>query len=142
VFNANYLVYFDLAFTELWRSALGPWQRMLEEGIDAVVAEANVRFRAPAHFDEQLQLHARLTRLGTTAIATEIDVTREGELLAQGMLRLCAWQAIPGARPIFPSGCTMAWSASSAPRPNLAEGFLRKVRERRPRALEIGRRGS
>ena len=24
VFNANYLLYFDVAFTELWREAVGP----------------------------------------------------------------------------------------------------------------------
>jgi YbgC/YbaW family acyl-CoA thioester hydrolase len=29
VFNANYLLYFDVAFTELWRAAVGPWQEMV-----------------------------------------------------------------------------------------------------------------
>jgi hypothetical protein len=47
VFNANYLLYFDVAFTELWREAVGPWQEMVERGVDAVVAEANLRFRSP-----------------------------------------------------------------------------------------------
>ncbi len=54
------------------------------------VHELRVRYSevsSAGRFDEQLQLHARLTRLGTTAITAEIDVTREGELLAQGMLR-------------------------------------------------------
>ncbi len=87
VFNANYLMYFDVAFTELWRVAVGPWQQMLERGIDAVVAEANVKFRAPARFDDRLRLHARVARLGTTAITTELDVLRDEELLVQGVLR-------------------------------------------------------
>ncbi|MBA3807613.1 MAG: acyl-CoA thioesterase [Solirubrobacterales bacterium] len=87
VFNANYLLYFDVAFTELWRAAVGPWQEMVERGVDAVVAEASLKFRAPARFDDELELHARVTRLGTTAITTEIDVMRGGELLVAGVLR-------------------------------------------------------
>ncbi len=87
VFNANYLLYFDVAFTEMWRVALGPWQQLLDHGVDAVVAEANLRFRAPARFDEVLQLNTRVTRLGTTAITTELDVMRGHELLVQGVLR-------------------------------------------------------
>src|SRR5947208_2988999 len=81
VFNANYLLYFDVAFTELWREAVGPWQEMVERGIDAVVAEANVRFRAPARYDDVLGLEARITRIGTTSLPTEIDVVRAGEVL-------------------------------------------------------------
>jgi acyl-CoA thioester hydrolase len=87
VFNANYLLYFDVAFTELWREGIGPWQEMVDRGIDAVVAEANARFRAPARYDDVLELRARVTRLGTTSITTEIDVLRDGELLVEGRLQ-------------------------------------------------------
>jgi len=55
VFNANYLLYFDVAFTELWRAAVGPWQEMVAMGVDAVVAEANLEFRAPARYDDELK---------------------------------------------------------------------------------------
>jgi acyl-CoA thioester hydrolase len=90
VFNANYLLYFDVAFTELWRSAIGPWQEMVERGYDAVVGEANVRYRAPARFDDVLQLQARVARIGTTSITTRIDVMRDGELLVEGrLLHVC-----------------------------------------------------
>jgi acyl-CoA thioester hydrolase len=87
VFNANYLLYFDVAFTEMWRAAVGPWQDMVQRGIDAVVAETNLRFHAPARFDDELQLHVRIARLGTTAVTTEIDVMRGAELLLAGWLR-------------------------------------------------------
>jgi acyl-CoA thioester hydrolase len=87
VFNANYLLYFDVAFTELWRAAVGPWQQMVERGFDAVVAEAHIDFRAPARYDDVLTLAARVTRLGRTAITTEIDVVRDGSVLVAGRLR-------------------------------------------------------
>lgn len=87
VFNANYLLYFDVAFTELWRAAVGPWQEMVQRGVDAVVAEANVRFHSPARFDDELQLRARIARLGKSSIITLIDVLRGEELLVEGKLR-------------------------------------------------------
>src|SRR6476661_5371703 len=79
VFNANYLLYFDVAFTELWRAAVGKWTDMVERGVDAVVAEANVKFRAPARYDDVIRLEARIARLGTTSITNEIDVVRNGD---------------------------------------------------------------
>jgi acyl-CoA thioester hydrolase len=87
VFNANYLLYFDVAVTELWRAAVVPWQEMVDRGVDVVVAETNIRFLAPARFDDMLALHATITRLGTSAITTEVDVVRAGELLVAGRLR-------------------------------------------------------
>ena len=84
VFNANYLLYFDVAFTELWRAAIGSWSVMVERGVDAVVAEANTRFRAPARYDDVLQLRARIVRLGRTSLTTEIDVVRDGSLPSSG----------------------------------------------------------
>src|SRR5437899_12942826 len=79
VFNANYLLYFDVAFTELWRVALGPWEEMVQRGVDAVVAEANVRFRAPGRCDGVLALRAQIAEPGTTSMTTEIDVLRRSD---------------------------------------------------------------
>lgn len=81
VFNANYLLYFDVAFTELWREAVGPWLEMVDRGLDAVVAHVEIDFRAPARFDDELTLPVRILEMGRTAITTEVDVMRGGELL-------------------------------------------------------------
>jgi len=87
VFNANYLLYFDVAFTEMWRAAVGPWGEMVEAGVDAVVAESHLKYRAPARFDDELRLELAVTRLGTTAVTTSIDVMRGDQLLLEGWLR-------------------------------------------------------
>jgi acyl-CoA thioester hydrolase len=87
VFNANYLLYFDVAFTEFWRERVGPWQEMVDGGVDAVVAEANLRFRSPARFDDVLALEVCTEELGTTSTTTRIDVRRSDELLVEGRLR-------------------------------------------------------
>jgi acyl-CoA thioester hydrolase len=87
VFNANYLAYFDVTVTELWREAIGPWQAMVERGYDVVVAEANVRFRSPARFDDVIALGVRVAELGRTSLRLELDIRRDGELLVEGWLR-------------------------------------------------------
>ena len=56
-------------------------------GIDMVVAEANVRYFAPLHFDEEVELVAFVTRIGTTATTTVVAVEREGKTVAEVTLR-------------------------------------------------------
>ena len=88
VFNPNYLAYFDHTVTELWRaSAIGSWDAMVERGLDVVVGEANVRFRAPARFDDVIAIHARIAKFGTTSATLELEIRRDGELLIEGWLR-------------------------------------------------------
>jgi len=87
VFNANYFLYFDIAFTELWRAAVGHYNRLLEAGLDTVVAEAGATFRASATFDDELEIVVRVVNVGTTSMQTELDVLRGGETLVEGRMR-------------------------------------------------------
>lgn len=87
VFNAHFLAYFDIGITELFRAAFGGYQAIIDRGVDFVVAEAGLRYRRPAHFDDELTLEVAVTGLGTTSITTGYRVLREEELLADGTLR-------------------------------------------------------
>ena len=90
VFYGNYLVYFDLLMTELWRAAFANgYKGLIESGTDAMVAEANIRYRASARFDDELDLLAQVTRVGTTSTVTAVRAERaaDGALLAEGELR-------------------------------------------------------
>jgi acyl-CoA thioester hydrolase len=90
VFYANYLMYFDVAMTELWREAFGDgYAGMIANGTDAMVAEANIRYRAAARFDDELDLVAKVTRIGTTSSVTHLTAERvsDGAVLAEGDLR-------------------------------------------------------
>ena len=87
VFNANYVAYFDVVITELWRAALGPYQALVESGVDMVVAEVNVRFLGPARFDDEVDFEVRLTRIGETGIATRIDAFTSGQPVVEGHIR-------------------------------------------------------
>jgi acyl-CoA thioester hydrolase len=87
VFNAHYLTYFDISLTELWRTAFGGYDAMLERGVDLVVAETQLWFSRPAHFDEELTLEIGVAHLGTTSVVTHHWISRDGELLVEGTLR-------------------------------------------------------
>jgi acyl-CoA thioester hydrolase len=86
VFNANYFVYFDVILGELWREALGSYEALTADGLDLVVAETGARFRAPAHFDDELEITLEIERLGNTSMVSAIVIARDGEVLAEGRI--------------------------------------------------------
>jgi acyl-CoA thioester hydrolase len=90
VFYANYLMYFDVAITELLREAVGDgYSGLIGSGVDMMVAEATIRYRAPARFDDELDLVVSVTRMGTTSTVTHMEAVRVADetVLAEGELR-------------------------------------------------------
>ena len=87
VFNANHLVYADVACNELWRDELGGYDRFLAAGLDVVVAEANVRYLAAARFDELLDIEVTVGHLGTTSFSLRSDIRRSGSPVAAVVVR-------------------------------------------------------
>jgi acyl-CoA thioester hydrolase len=89
LFNANYLAYVDHTITELWRAAYGGYTVMLGRGADIVVAEATLRFRGAARFDEEITVEATVAHLGTTSIVTAHRFLRgdDGQLLLEAEVR-------------------------------------------------------
>ena len=87
VFNANWLGYFDVVMTELWRERVGDYKDMLAAGTDMVVAEVTLRLLGPARFDDHIDFDVTITRLGNTAIGTHIDASVDGNPVATGDMR-------------------------------------------------------
>jgi acyl-CoA thioester hydrolase len=87
VFNANYVTYFDIALTELWREAIGPYTAMTDAGTDMVVAEVWARYLGAARFDDVLAIEVVPTRLGNTAMTTRTEVRLDGRLVVEGRIR-------------------------------------------------------
>ena len=86
VFNAHYFAYFDHVLTEVWRDAVMPYEEMVDSGVDVVVAHAQASFRAPARFEDEIDLVWWVTRLGNSAMTTRIDIQRGDETLVEGEL--------------------------------------------------------
>jgi acyl-CoA thioester hydrolase len=89
VFYANSLVYFDVAMTELWREVVQPYGEMQADGVDMMVGEVTIRYLDSARFDDEIDLVATVTRLGTSSMTTVLSIERveDGKLLVEGELR-------------------------------------------------------
>jgi acyl-CoA thioester hydrolase len=87
VFNANFLAYVDVVLTEIWRASMGSYDALLATGVDTVVAEANMRFRAPGRFDDVLTITGGFDGLGTTSTTLKLWFRRDAELLCEADLR-------------------------------------------------------
>ena len=89
MFYAHYLAWFDIAMTELFRAGGHPYGAMTGDGVDMVVAEANLRYLGSAAFDDEIELTATVQRLGSTSLITALGIERpqDGTPLAEGELR-------------------------------------------------------
>jgi acyl-CoA thioester hydrolase len=79
VFNANYFLYCDVAWTEYFRALGMTWQEMVEGGLDTVLARSTIEFRAPALFDDLLEIYTRVSKIGNTSIIFDFEIYRQGE---------------------------------------------------------------
>lgn len=87
VFNGQYLFFYDVAITELWRERVGPYQEMVDGGHDLVVAEARIRFVQGAHFDDELDITLPVEHLGTTSMIIRPQFRVADRLIADGEVR-------------------------------------------------------
>ena len=78
VFNANFLIYYDVAWTEYFRALGLSWQTMIESGVDTVLARTTLEFKAPARFDEVLEVYTRISKIGNTSLTFDFEIYAEG----------------------------------------------------------------
>ena len=82
VFNARYGDYVDVAATEFYRALFGSYHDLLQQGLDSQVVRMVTDWRAPARFDDVLQLEVRTLRLGTSSFTLEVDIRRQTDQAA------------------------------------------------------------
>ncbi|GAB1513745.1 acyl-CoA thioesterase [Actinophytocola sp. KF-1] len=87
VFNGHYLFYYDTAITELWRDRIGPYQETVSRGFDIVVAEATLRYRSSARFDELVDIAMPVAHLGNTSMVIRPEFRVGDRLVADGEIR-------------------------------------------------------
>lgn len=67
VFNARYADYADLASTEFLRAALGGYQELLAAGYENQIVRLLIEWKAPARFDDVLDLNVSVAHVGRTS---------------------------------------------------------------------------
>jgi len=82
--NSVYLVWFELARVEYLARFAGGYQALRDQGLEALVLEAHVRYLAPARFADTLRIHARCGDVRGARFRYEYLVERDGERIADG----------------------------------------------------------
>jgi acyl-CoA thioester hydrolase len=89
-FNGHYLTWIDMAHTEALSSVAGSFGVFSERGIDFVVAAAELQFRRPAHFNDELVVNVAIEAPGRTSLRSRYTFNRGDELIAEAtMTHVC-----------------------------------------------------
>ena len=87
VFNAHYLMYFDVAVTEYWRALGMPYDDAMHQlGGELYVKKASVEFNASARMDDFLDIGMSCTRIGNSSMVITGGIFRGNEHLIAGEL--------------------------------------------------------
>ena len=102
VFNAHYLMYFDVAITEYWRAMALPYEDAMHElGGELYVKKAAIEFNASARMDDQLDIGMSCTRLGNSSMTITGAIFRGDTHLVSGeLIYVFADPATQTSRPI------------------------------------------
>jgi acyl-CoA thioester hydrolase len=82
--NANYLVWFEVARVAYLAEFAGGYSSIRDQGLESLVLESHVRYRQPAKFDDRLSIHTRVGELRGARFRFDYEITREGEVIADG----------------------------------------------------------
>jgi acyl-CoA thioester hydrolase len=82
--HSRYLQYFEMGRTEFLRSIGFSYADLEREGIFFVVVKVEVRFKAPARYDEELTLTTRLVKQTHVRYDHAYELRRGQVLLAEG----------------------------------------------------------
>ena len=82
--NSSYFVWFEVARVEYLEEHAHGYQRLRDEGIEALVLESHARYLEPAAFDDRLKVHARCIDVKGARFRYEYAVTRGDRTIADG----------------------------------------------------------
>ncbi|NCV61422.1 MAG: acyl-CoA thioesterase, partial [Betaproteobacteria bacterium] len=72
VFNANYLLYFDVASTEYFRQVSGGDRDILKAVFDRLyVVKSTIEYLQAARFDDELVIGVKTARIGRSSMTVE-----------------------------------------------------------------------
>ena len=101
VYYANYFMLFERARTELLRQNGLSYKQIEEQGFMLPVLDAHAKYHRPAHYDDLLDITARIIEFDGLKLKTACEVKRDGVLLVDGNVTLVFLNANTG-RPSRP----------------------------------------
>lgn len=82
--NAVFLVWYEVARIDYLARYTGGYQKIRDEGLEALTIEAHVRYLAPVRFDDRLRIHTRSGDLRGARFRFDYAVERAGDVVADG----------------------------------------------------------
>jgi acyl-CoA thioester hydrolase len=74
VYYAHYLVWCEIGRTDYIRGSGMTYREMEERGITLAVAEANVRYAAPARYDDLVRVETTLSEIGSRTLTFDYRI--------------------------------------------------------------------
>jgi acyl-CoA thioester hydrolase len=106
--HSKYFEYFEMGRTELLRLAGFRYRDLEAKNVLFAVAKVECRFRAPAHYDDELVLTTRIDRMTRARIDHSYELKRDGMLLCEAKSTLACidrtGRLIPIPDELFPEG--------------------------------------
>jgi acyl-CoA thioester hydrolase len=84
VYYAKYLEYFEVARTEMLRAMGLPYLEIEAQGFALPVASASIKYYKGAIYDDELFITAKLTPKESPKVEIHYEVSRDGNLIAEG----------------------------------------------------------
>ncbi len=83
-YYANYFVWFEEARTEYFRENGYPYTKVEENGVYLPVVEASCSYKAPARYDDLLEIQTEVTHHTRTSMTFGYKIFCDGKLNAEG----------------------------------------------------------
>lgn len=81
VHHSNYLRYFEIARTDLYRAGGGSYRDFEASGLFVVVVRVDCRYRSPARYDDELAIHVQIENITEAKVSQAYQVLRDGKKL-------------------------------------------------------------
>jgi acyl-CoA thioester hydrolase len=104
VHHASYVSYLEVARIEWLRRRGVTYADWAAHGVHLPVVELAVKYRAPARFDEELDVHVSIAEIGAASVRFDYRIVRavDGVLCTEGSTRLACIDAQLALRRITP----------------------------------------
>lgn len=84
VYHSNYIIWFEVGRTELFREIGLPYTVFEEQGLALAVIEATCRYRQPAKYDDELLIHTQVEEFSSRKVTFSYSIRKDSLLLTEG----------------------------------------------------------
>lgn len=81
--HGSFVAWLELGRTELLRSLGQSYREWEKAGVHLTVGEVHLKYRAPAYFDDLIEVRTRVTECARRRVSFEYRLERQGVLLAE-----------------------------------------------------------